>query len=542
MSDLFGDNGSATTEAPPRRASDSTHDNQLPFSLQLELVVKDHDIIAALYKLPEGDERDQYALEALKIGVLALRHVGGQASADLIQRESTRLVKDMQQTLQQHLQLVQGRLTESLREYFDPESGRFNERVQRLIGQDGELALLLKGQIEGENSQLARTLVAHVGRESQLMRVLDPQQSEGLLSTLRKVVDDQLGRQRDQVLKEFSLDNQDGALTRLVRELSTRHGDLSKDLQTRIDLVVKEFSLNEENSALSRLVRNVDHAQRTITSEFSLDNEESSLCRMKQQLLQLLAASEEKNKKFQEEVKVSLATIVATRREAERGTRHGIEFQDAVCEFLAREAQHAGDIAIPTGHTTGQIRNCKVGDCVIELGPDSAAPGAKIVVEAKEEGRYTLAFAREEIETARKNRSADWGLFVFSKKTAPAGLEPFQRYGNDLIVVWDAEDITTDVFLKAGVIAARALCFRAERQSTAQKVDFDVIDRAINEIEKRAGNLDEVRKSAETIQSSATKILDRTRIDREALEKQVSTLRERVNDLRATTGAASAAE
>ena len=142
---------------------------------------------------------------------------------------------------------------------------------------------------------------------------------------------------------------------------------------------------------------------------------------------------------------------------------------------------------------------------MIELGPDSAAPGALIVVEAKEKDGYTLAQAREEIETARKNRGADWGVFVFSKKTAPPNLEPFSRYGNDFIVVWDAEDPSSDVFLKAGIIAARALCFRTERQSAAQQVDFETIDKAILEIEKRAGNLDEVRKSAETIQSSSDK-------------------------------------
>jgi hypothetical protein len=173
-----------------------------------------------------------------------------------------------------------------------------------------------------------------------------------------------------------------------------------------------------------------------------------------------------------------------------------------------------------------------VGDCVIELGPDSAAPGAKIVIESKEESGYSLARARQEIETARKNRDADWGVFVFSKKTAPAGLEPFSRYGSDFIVTWDAEDVSSDVFLKAGIIAARALCFRTERQSAAQQVDFQAIDKAILEIEKRAGNLDDVRKSAETIQSASTKILERVRIDREALEKQVEVLRERVGDLK----------
>jgi hypothetical protein len=88
------------------------------------------------------------------------------------------------------------------------------------------------------------------------------------------------------------------------------------------------------------------------------------------------------------------------------------------------------------------------------------------------------------------------------------------------------------VFLKAGIIAARALCFRAERNTAAAVADFDAIERAVLEIEKRAGNLDDVRKSADTIKSASEKILDRVRIDREALEKQVTQLREKFGELR----------
>jgi hypothetical protein len=520
MSDLFCEYGTSAVQ-----------DGDLPFSLSLEFVLYYRDVIRALAEYAEGIERNQYALEALKIGVLALRHIGGQMSADLIQRESARLVKDMQGTLDRHMQLIQSRLGDALKEYFDPESGRFNDRVQRLIGQDGELSQLIKGFIDGENSQLARTMF---GQIAPLMKHLDPQQSEGLLALLRGSVESQLAQHRDHVLKEFSLDHKEGALCRLVKELTAKHGDLGKDLQAKIDAVVKEFSLNEEGSALSRLVQNVTQAQRTITNEFSLDSETSCLSRLKRELTDLLACAEAKNLKFQEEVKVSIAKIVTTRQEVERSTRHGLDFEVAVCEFLAREAQYAGDVATPTAHTTGSIKNCKVGDAVIELGPDSAAPGARVVVEAKEEAGYSLTRAREEIETARKNRDAEWGLFVFSRKTAPRGLEPFQRYGNDLVVVWDAEDSASDVYLKAGILACRALCFRAQRQSAAQQVDFAAIEKAILEIEKRAGNLDDVRKAAETIQSSSGKILERVRIDREALEKLVVLLRDRVDDLKNT--------
>jgi hypothetical protein len=523
MSDLFQEFESTTVE-----------DRDLPYSLSLELVVEDRDVIRDLAEHAEGFDRNQYALEALKIGVLALRHVGGQMTADLIQRESARLVKDMQRTLDQHMQLMHGRLGDALKEYFDPDSGRLNERVQRLVGQGGELSQVMTGFIDGENSQLARTMFAQLGP---LMKQLDPQHSEGLLAVLRASVEAHLAQHRNHILKEFSLDHKEGALCRLMGELTAKHGDLGKDLQLKIDALVKEFSLNEEGSALNCLVKNVTTAQHTITSEFSLDSENSCLSRLKRELVEILAFNERKNQVFQEEVKVSLAKIVTARQAAERSTRHGVEFEVAVCEYLARETQPAGDVATCTSHTTGFVKNCKVGDCVIELGPDSAAPGATIVVEAKEEAGYTLARAREEIELARKNRGAEWGLFVFSKKTAPPGLDSFQRYGNDFIIVWDAEDSMSDVFIKAGILSCRYLCVRGARQSAAQQVDFEAIDKAICEIEKRAGNLDEVRKSAETIHSSSSKILERVRIDRDALEKQVELLRERVADLKSSVAA-----
>ena len=134
---------------------------------------------------------------------------------------------------------------------------------------------------------------------------------------------------------------------------------------------------------------------------------------------------------------------------------------------------------------------------------------------------------------------AERGLSVFSKRTAPSSMQPFQPFGNDIFVVWDNEDPATDVFLKAGVVTARALCSRSARQSAEQQVDFDVIEKAILDIEKRAANLDDVRKSAETIKSSSDKILKRIELDRDALERQVAVLRERVGDLKVSVNSAS---
>ncbi len=549
--------------------SQADQDGGPPEPLALELLVTDGDCLAALLEYPAGEARDQFALAALKIGVLALRFSGGRLDGEFIRRETARLLEGMQQRLGRHAEQVQHELSRELKDYFDPESGRFEERIKRLVQRDGDLEQVLQRHIGGEDSQLAKTLVAHIGQNSPLMKLLSPDETQGLLAALRATVESQLGQQRERLLKEFSLDNQEGALARLVAELARSHGLLAENLQEKIDEVVKEFSLDEDNSALSRLVRNVDAAQRTIRSEFSLDNpesafsrmnlmlhdtkqavhqsltldeEQSPLSRLKRELLEILSTHAKSSQEFQEEVKVALGKIGARREEAERSTRHGVEFEDAVFEFIAHEAQHVGDVAEPTGTRTGLIKNCKVGDCVIELGPDSAAPGARVVVEAKQDASFTLAKARDEIETARKNRGAQIGLFVFSAKTAPPSTQPLVRYGNDIFVVWDAEDPGADWKLRSGLVTSRAICIRRGRSLESQTADFQLIDEAILEIEKQSQGLDEIQRSGETIQSASEKILKRVRLTRERIEKQVEVLQKTMETLKATLDGTEATE
>lgn len=545
------------------RISKSALDGELPRELPLKLVVRDREVIEALLEQEELGTRDTFALDALRIGVMALRHANTRLDADLLRRETSQLLGTLSQTLDTYTKHTGENLNRTLKEYFDPSDGRFNERVGRLVSQDGELAKLMRDQIDGENSSLARTLLTHVGSESPLMKMLDPAQSEGLLAALRQAVEGQLTAQSEKVLKEFSLDNREGALARLVTELNTKHGDLTNDLKEKIDEVVKEFSLDDDASALSRLVQNVDRAQKTITSEFSLDNHTSALSRLKEmleatqgaihknltldedgsplarlkkELLDLLGEADKKNLEFQQQVKVALAEITTARKEAERSTRHGEVFEDAVYEFIARQAQHAGDIVTPTGTTTGLIKNCKKGDCVVELGPSCVAAGERVVIEAKQQSGYTLTSARAELELARKNRDAGIGLFVFSRRLAPAGVETFQHFGSDIVCVWDPEDPSTDIWLKAALVTARAISVRQAGSTESQKVDFESIDRAVLEIEKRAANLDTIRTSAKTIISSGERIIKRVDTDEASFEKQIALLREKLTDVRTALG------
>ena len=110
------------------------------------------------------------------------------------------------------------------------------------------------------------------------------------------------------------------------------------------------------------------------------------MSRLKREIVATLEAHERKADAFQANVQAALEAMKAQRQEAARSTRHGIDFGDIACEFMEKEARRAGDSPSRTGTTTGAIRNCKVGDLVVELGAECAAAGARYVVEAKEDG------------------------------------------------------------------------------------------------------------------------------------------------------------
>jgi len=531
---------SQTLQDANRYLEEGANTSTLPFAVHLDLKVIDPDTIRELTQHADGADRDEFALEALKIGVLALRRASSSFDADYIKNLTDQLLKTMGRQLEDHTRGSQEKLTAALKHYFDPDSGQFNRRVQQLTAKDGELSSLLSESLDGDKSKLSQTLFAHFGEQSPLMKLLSPDQSKGLLATLRTNVEGELSKQRERILQEFSLDNPQSALTRLIEQLTSKHGSLSKDLQSKIDEVIKEFSLDKEDSALNRLVRRVNKAQETITREFSLDNDQSSLKRMKSELTTILEAHVKPNAEFQEEVKIALEKLDTKRKTELRSTTHGHTFEDAVLEFLLDDAQRRGDTAEATGNCTGLRKNCKKGDAVIQLGPEHAAAGARIVVEAKEDASYTLRKALDEMEEARPNRDAQLGVFVFSSRTAPSQLEPVARYGNDVCVVWDAENPQTDAYLKAALEISRAMCLRANAGPQRDKIDWTPIDKAIPDIQKRAENLDKIRTSAETIVSSSNNIIKRVDIDQKALDKQIAILGDAMSHIKELLGDANA--
>ncbi|HEX2878387.1 MAG TPA: hypothetical protein VHO25_02510 [Polyangiaceae bacterium] len=493
-------------------------------ALALELRVTDPEVIAELQRMPEGEAREQYALSALRLGVLSLRMASGQVDAGSIREAGQKLVMEIDGMLGARATQLTGDVTSELRQYFDPSNGAFNQRIKALVEKDGQLESVLRSHLGPDDSVLARTLAAHLGEGSAVFKMLSPSEADGLLQQLAGTLEGALKDQRERLLSEFSLNNKESALSRLVGEIAAGHGQLKTDLKGQMDVLVKEFSLNNDESALSRLSRLLQSTSDQIGSNLTLDDDKSPLSRLKRELEATVADLAQKNLSFHGEVRETLAKLQATKQEAARSTRHGLTFEAQLGSFLNGEAQRLGDVSEAVGTTTGLIKNRKFGDYCVSLGPDSSAPGARMVWEAKEEAGYDLRAALLEIEQARKNRDAQLGIFVFSKKTAPEGLLPFSRYGDDLVVVWDAEEPSTDLYLSAAYSVARALAVRVGKQDGQSQEAVLQIQMATRALEKQLQYLDDLHTWGQTVQNNGTKIADRAERMKNDVLKEIERL------------------
>ena len=494
-------NGSVTSNG---HAIGTVHTDGMP-TIELSLHIADPDLYSELSKREEP-ERSEFAISAMKIGIIAFRHSPGQIDAHQVRKEGERIIEDLGDALDKHQNEVVGQISDSLKQYFDPTDGSFSEKVRGLVEEDGVLEKVIKGQIQGDDSQLAKTLAAHVGASSPLMQVLNPESTGGLITQLTKSTEEALAEQRKRILSEFSLDSDESALSRLIRQLKENHGDVGKALEGQIEAVVAEFSLDKEDSALTR---------------------------MRKELLDGIEKHQKTNAEFQSDVTRILGEIAGQKKESKLGTRHGVDFETAVFDFINEKSQKAGDIASHTGSTTGLIKNNKKGDVVIELGPEHVASGAKIVIEAKEKKGVRLQDALNELEEARKNRGADVGIFVFSQQTVPEGLESFARYGNDIVVVWDTEALATDVVLDAGISIAKALSTQSKSHDDEVGEDIKAIEESVLVVEKQIKQVDDIATWAKTISSNSEKILKNAEKARDNLVTHVATLNDKVGALSA---------
>src|SRR5947207_7765808 len=143
----------------------------------LTLNITDPEAVSELEKHPDGLVRDQYALGALRLGILALRQAAGQLDAGSIRHAGQAIVQELRELLVQRGSEIASDLTGSLRQYFDPSTGVLPQRIESLLRNDGELERVLRHHLGPESSTLAKTLESQL---APLFKLLSPDEAEGV--------------------------------------------------------------------------------------------------------------------------------------------------------------------------------------------------------------------------------------------------------------------------------------------------------------------------------------------------------------------------
>lgn len=465
-------------------------------------------------------QQGHLAHEAWLIGYRAVTSAHRLAEEARLSDVKQTLLEGLDAQLRAHAERQTERLQAELGRYFDPERGQLGERLRQLTGDGGTLPTLLDRHLGPQNSILVQTLVKHVGEQSALFKKLSPTDSEGLLQLMSERLKQAMEAQTNSFQKALDPQHEGGAIRRffegLREELKRAEGDQAEQLK----LALAALDTTKEESLLNQLRRDTQRAREQLLHAINPAAEGSPLAIIRTSLEERLerhAKSQqqqlEEARKVNEELHRSLREAVQRielrRKEELRTSRGGLLFEDAVLDFVQQTVGTNGYIVEGTARDVGNIPNCKTGDAVIQYPAEHLFHDERVVVEAKHDKSYTVSAALQELEKARANRGARVGIFVMAKSHAAPGFPTFSRYGQDVLVTWDAENPVTDPYLQGALMVGLALA--ARHRSVAAGGDLQALQGIEQRIAKEVERLQEIqdaaakiRKQVETIDKLAT--------------------------------------
>lgn len=183
-------------------------------SLILHLEVSDPAVIDYLRGF-RPEEVDARAAEALRVGVIALRSVTPTLDAGVVEQK----FKDLERNLDAYAREFRAELQTKIDHYFKSDTGSVPRHLDGLIGEGGALQATLEEYFGVQRGRLSQVVQEQIGPRSEFGRLIDPDNSSGLLGRMQSLVERKLQESSNGVLAQFSLDVDDSALSKLRREM-----------------------------------------------------------------------------------------------------------------------------------------------------------------------------------------------------------------------------------------------------------------------------------------------------------------------------------
>lgn len=294
-----------------------------------------------------------------------------------------------------------------------------------------------------------------------------------------------LDNARTSLAEQFDPEQRSSILSRALADFSTWRDGFVADLDPGIDGSTATQLLDR----LQRLVGEDGALDTRLSEALDLDADGSALAR-------LAAGMEAGFAELRRDLARAQGTDDGRAAEAERGTAHGLVFEDVVEAAVRRWAMgRPGTIVERTSGATGSLdARSLVGDLVVTL-----PTGARIVVEAKRQARITLTGPSgilTELDRAATNRQADAAVCISGRDAFPAEVGHFNVYGDRVLAVDEGDGAMTAVAMQW---AAASLATRADGGAA---LDAGAVADRVDRIRKAAESLKGARQSVTTIRGS----------------------------------------
>lgn len=193
--------------------------------LDLTLIITDRNILEYLAQFQNEETQCEKALEALKVGVIAIQSASPTLDTQVVQAKFS----EVEGRMREQLADFQRKVTDDFCRYFE-EEGVVPRSIDGIFGDRGTLTATFQRFFDPKEGKLSRLMQDQIGPQSTFGKALDPQNKQGIVALIEARVQELVESKLDEVLVQFSLDKDGSSMSRLKTMLSEFFGQLNQSL------------------------------------------------------------------------------------------------------------------------------------------------------------------------------------------------------------------------------------------------------------------------------------------------------------------------
>jgi len=303
--------------------------------------------------------------------------------------------------------------------------------------------------------------------------------------------------------------SEEGQLQKALNLFLGENGELKRALNDhfgeRGSVIYKILNPDDESTPLGKF-------RKQLQRELSTDQENTAFYKMKKNIDDGI-----------QKVLIALGAAEAAAIEREKSPAKGVDLENYVYETLDKIARDYEDTVELVGTENGPLG--KVGDILVRLNPRDTGNIERIIVVEVKNKPVTLCGKTSfliELESAKKNRSAQYAIGAIHEMQAPSAVGCFRRYEDSKIICSIPTD-DTPLALEIAYKVARAELITSILKEEI-KLDFTQLKAKITDIQNRLATVQAI-KSALT---GATGKIDTAKGDLDEMERSI---REIIDDI-----------